>query len=70
MNGQFIKTRGTTGTAPVFMTAIFSILAAIMGLRFGHAVGNVGLVGILAIFSSAMVTAGPGTFDAHNRTLN
>lgn len=49
MNGQFIKTRGTLGTAPVFLTAISTIHGAIMFLRFGYAVGNVGFVGTLVI---------------------
>lgn len=37
------------GTAPVFFTAISTILGAVMFLRFGFAVGTVGLVGTLAI---------------------
>ncbi len=37
------------GTAPVFFTAISTILGAIMFLRFGFSVGNVGLLGTLAI---------------------
>lgn len=37
------------GTAPVFFTAISTILGAIMFLRFGFAVGMVGLVGTMAI---------------------
>lgn len=37
------------GTAPVFLAAISTILGAIMFLRFGYAVGNVGLLGALAI---------------------
>ena len=37
------------GTAPVFFTAISTILGAIMFLRFGFAVGNVGLLGTIAI---------------------
>ncbi len=37
------------GTAPVFFTAISTILGAVMFLRFGFAVGNVGFVGTLAI---------------------
>jgi len=37
------------GTAPVFFTAISTILGAIMFLRFGFAVGVVGLVGTMAI---------------------
>lgn len=37
------------GTAPVFFTAISTILGAIMFLRFGYAVGNVGFLGTLGI---------------------
>ncbi|RME92066.1 MAG: amino acid permease, partial [Bacteroidetes bacterium] len=37
------------GTAPVFFTAISTILGAIMFLRFGFAVGTVGLLGTAAI---------------------
>ncbi len=39
------------GTAPVFLTAISTILGAIMFLRFGYAVGSVGLAGTLAIIA-------------------
>ena len=37
------------GTGPVFFTAISTILGAIMFLRFGFAVGSVGLLGTFAI---------------------
>ena len=37
------------GTGPVFFTAISTILGAIMFLRFGFAVGHVGLLGTFAI---------------------
>ncbi len=37
------------GTAPVFFTAISTILGAVMFLRFGFAVGNVGLLRTIAI---------------------
>ena len=37
------------GTAPVFLTAISTILGAVMFLRFGYAVGNVGFIGTVAI---------------------
>jgi len=37
------------GTAPVFFTAISTILGAVLFLRFGFAVGNVGLIGTIAI---------------------
>ena len=37
------------GTAPVFLASISTILGAILFLRFGYAVGNVGLLKTLAI---------------------
>lgn len=37
------------GTAPVFLAAISTILGAILFLRFGYAVGNVGLAGALGV---------------------
>lgn len=37
------------GTAPVFFTAISTILGAILFLRFGYAVGTVGFWGVVAI---------------------
>lgn len=37
------------GTAPVFLTAISTILGAILFLRFGYAVGNVGLLGAVVL---------------------
>ena len=43
------KTAQKFGTAPVFFTAISTILGAVMFLRFGFAVGNVGLLGTIAI---------------------
>ncbi len=45
------------GTAPVFLTAISTILGAILFLRFGYAVGTVGFVGVLLIiFLGHLVT--------------
>lgn len=43
--------RNKFGTLPVFLTAISTILGAVMFLRFGYAVGNVGLLGTLAIIA-------------------
>ncbi len=37
------------GTMPVFLTSVSTILGAILFLRFGYAVGNVGFVGVLVI---------------------
>ena len=49
MSGSLSKSKSNFGTAPVFLTAISTILGAVMFLRFGYAVGNVGFVGALAI---------------------
>ena len=43
------KTKGKFGTTPVFMASISTILGAILFLRFGYAVGNVGLMGAIGI---------------------
>jgi amino acid transporter len=52
-----IQPSRTMGTLPVFMTAISTILGAILFLRFGYAVGHVGLMGALAIiFIGHLVT--------------
>ena len=51
------RTTATFGTLPVFMTAISTILGAILFLRFGYAVGHQGLVGTIGIiFLGHMVT--------------
>jgi len=39
------------GVAPVFLAAISTILGAVMFLRFGYAVGHVGLLGALGIIA-------------------
>lgn len=41
--------RKSFGTAPVFFTAISTILGAILFLRFGFAVGTVGFTGVMGI---------------------
>lgn len=46
---ELLHNKGKFGTAPVFLTAISTILGAVMFLRFGYAVGNVGLLGTLLI---------------------
>ncbi len=43
------KAKAKFGTAPVFLTAISTILGAIMFLRFGYSVGNLGFWGTLGI---------------------
>lgn len=37
------------GTAPVFFTAISTILGAVLFLRFGFAVGTLGMWGVLLV---------------------
>lgn len=45
------------GTMPVFLTAISTILGAVLFLRFGYAVGSVGFLGtLLIIIIGYMVT--------------
>lgn len=43
--------KANLGTAPVFFTAISTILGAILFLRFGYAVGSVGFAGAVAIIA-------------------
>jgi len=49
MSSDLIHKKANFGTAPVFFTALSTILGAILFLRFGWAVGNMGFVGILGI---------------------
>lgn len=46
---QLVKKETKFGTLPVFLTAISTILGAVMFLRFGYAVGSVGLLGTVFI---------------------
>lgn len=50
-NPSLLKISGKSGfgTAPVFFTAISTILGAILFLRFGFAVGTLGFIGVLFI---------------------
>ena len=58
---KLVKSKANFGTAPVFFTAISTILGAIMFLRFGYAVGSVGFIGTLGIILFAhMVTIPTG----------
>ena len=49
MNKTLIAAKANFGTLPVFLTAISTILGAVMFLRFGFAVGSVGFTGTLLI---------------------
>jgi len=46
---KLLNKKNDFGTMPVFMTAISTILGAILFLRFGYAAGNVGFVGLVGI---------------------
>lgn len=46
---ELLHNKGKFGTAPVFLTAVSTILGAVMFLRFGYAVGTVGLFSTLMI---------------------
>lgn len=49
MNENLASHKANFGTLPVFLTAISTILGAIMFLRFGYAVGSVGFVGTIML---------------------
>jgi amino acid transporter len=49
MAERLIKAKAGFGTAPVFLTAISTILGAILFLRFGYAVANTGFIGTVGI---------------------
>lgn len=49
MSDSLLKPKANFGTAPVFMTAISTILGAILYLRFGYAVAHTGFIGAIAI---------------------
>jgi solute carrier family 12 sodium/potassium/chloride transporter 2 len=56
---KIVQQRGKFGTAPVFFTAISTILGAIMFLRFGYAVGHTGFWGTLLIIVFAHLVTIP-----------
>jgi len=56
---QLVRSKAKFGTAPVFFTAISTILGAIMFLRFGYAVGNMGFIGTLSIILVAHLVTIP-----------
>ncbi len=49
MSSNLVYKKANFGTWPVFLTALSTILGAIVFLRFGWAVGNVGFIGVLGI---------------------
>lgn len=57
MSDKLETKKANFGTLPVFLTSISTILGAILFLRFGYAVGNVGFLGsLLIIVVGHMVT--------------
>src|SRR6056297_1814830 len=50
------------GTAPVFFTAISTILGAILFLRFGYALGTLGFFGVLFIILLGHLVTIPTAF--------
>ncbi|MCK5280558.1 MAG: amino acid permease, partial [Cyclobacteriaceae bacterium] len=54
---RLINKKNGFGTVPVFLTAISTILGAVMFLRFGYAVGSISFYGtLLIIFVGHLVT--------------
>ncbi len=49
MSGGLINSKAKFGTMPVFLTALSTILGAILFLRFGWAVGQVGFIGVIGL---------------------
>ncbi len=49
MPKSLVNPNASFGSLAVFMTAISTILGAVLFLRFGYAVANVGLIGVIAI---------------------
>ncbi len=57
MSEKLVAGKTNFGTLPVFLTAISTILGAVMFLRFGFAVGSVGFLGtVIIIIIGHMVT--------------
>lgn len=51
MSRTLIHQKANFGTLPVFMTAISTLLGAILFLRFGYAVGHIGFIGVIGIIA-------------------
>jgi len=64
------KTTNKFGTAPVFFTAISTILGAILFLRFGFAVGKLGFFGVLVIILLGHLVTIPTAFAISELATN
>ncbi len=59
MNSTQSPKKASFGTLPVFMTTLSTILGAILFLRFGYAIGHVGLLGTLGIVALGHIVTLP-----------
>ncbi|VAW20164.1 hypothetical protein MNBD_BACTEROID01-307 [hydrothermal vent metagenome] len=62
MAKSLVNTNARFGTMPVFLTALSTILGAILFLRFGWAVGQVGFFGVIGIIILGHVVTIPTAF--------
>jgi len=62
MAKSLVNTNAKFGTLPVFFTALSTILGAILFLRFGWAVGQVGFIGAIGIIVLGHVVTIPTAF--------
>jgi len=62
MAKSLVNTNAKFGTMPVFFTALSTILGAVLFLRFGWAVGQVGFIGALGIIFFGHVVTIPTAF--------
>ena len=62
MAKSLINTNAKFGTLPVFLTALSTILGAILFLRFGWAIGQVGFLGVIGIIILGHIVTIPTAF--------
>ncbi|MEZ5103873.1 MAG: amino acid permease [Draconibacterium sp.] len=62
MAKSLVNTNAKFGTLPVFLTALSTILGAILFLRFGWAVGQVGFLGVIGIIILGHIVTIPTAF--------
>ena len=62
MAKSLVNTNAKFGTLPVFLTALSTILGAILFLRFGWAVGQVGFYGVIGIIVLGHIVTIPTAF--------
>lgn len=65
-----VKNKKSFGTAPVFLTAISTILGAILFLRFGFAVGSLGFLGVILIIIVGHMVTIPTAFAISEISTN